>query len=120
MLVGYSSAMNTQDVGLAPDFNPGYPSKGKLLGPAWQHVWTELQRDPQAWQDGRELAARAAQAVGAQPATVVALISRAAYAELLDREPRLVEVPISVKDESGHVITTRPGKRRRTFYRIAA
>jgi hypothetical protein len=112
--------MNTQDVDLAPDFNPGYPSKGALLGPAWQHVWTELQRDPEAWRDGRELAQAAAEAVGAQPATVVALISRAAYAGLLDREGRPVEVDIRTKDEAGQVTAIRQGKRNRTFYRIAA
>jgi len=119
MLVGYSLAMNTQDVDLAPDFNPGYPSKGALLGPAWQHVWTELQRDPEVWRDGRELATTAAEAVGAQPATVVALISRAAYADLLDREGRLVEVDIHTRDADGHVTKKRRGKRNRTFYRIA-
>jgi hypothetical protein len=40
----------------APDFNrtPGYPSKGKLIGPAWQAVWDSL-ADGQ-WHTAAELA----------------------------------------------------------------
>ena len=105
---------------IAPDFNPGYPSKGALLGPAWQAIWDRMTVDRLAWFDGRELCAEVAKVVGAQPATVVALISRAAFAGLLDRETRPVRVPIAVKDGDGHTIGTRSGIRQRTFYRISA
>lgn len=26
----------------APDFRPGYPSRGELIGPAWQELWDFL------------------------------------------------------------------------------
>jgi hypothetical protein len=112
--------MTTQTAGLAPDFNPGYPSKGRLLGPAWQLIWDKLHEgDPREWREGRPLCHEVAEAVGAQPATVIALISRAAYAELLERESRLVTVPIETKDAQGKVLAVRQGKRARTFYRVA-
>lgn len=86
-----------------PDITPGYPSKGAALGPAWAQIWRALSRSEDAL-DGRELAAQVAPRHGLAPATLVALISRAAKADLLTREPRAV--------------TTGRGRRTRTFYRI--
>jgi hypothetical protein len=86
-----------------PDITPGYPSNGAKLGPAWSAIWRALARADDAL-DGRELAAKVAPKYELAPATLVALISRAAKAGLLDREPR-------------PVITGR-GTRTRTFYRI--
>jgi hypothetical protein len=111
--------MTTTTAGLAPDFNPGYPSKGTLLGPAWQLIWDKLHEgNPREWREGRPLCWEVAEAVGAQPATVIALISRAAYAGLLEREMRPVVVPITIKDQAGNVTAQREGKRNRTFYRV--
>lgn len=95
----------------APDFpggrpgqTSGYPSKGAKVGPAWDEIWRRLEAAQDAL-DGRELAAAVAPTHDLQPATLVALISRAAKAGILSREPREV--------------TTGRGPRTRTFYRIA-
>lgn len=95
---------NTRTV---PDISPGYPSKGKTLGPAWAAMWTELtkakrRKDP--YLDGHELAALVAPEFELAPATLVAVISRAAQAGLLAKDPRAV--------------TSTRGKRTRTFYAI--
>lgn len=87
----------------APDITPGYPSNGAKLGPAWASIWRDLSRAGDAL-DGRELAAKIAPKHELTPSTLVALISRAAKAGLLTREPRAV--------------TTGRGQRTRTFYRI--
>lgn len=87
----------------APDITPGYPSNGAKLGPAWASIWRTLSRADDAL-DGRLLAEKHAKANDLAPATLVALISRAAKAGLLTREPRPV--------------TTGRGQRTRTFYRI--
>jgi hypothetical protein len=91
-----------------PDISPGYPSKGAQLGPAWTKIWRALERSGSEFQDGHELAARVAKTTGLAPATLVALISRAAKAGLLEREARQVKVKI----------VKRSGMRTRTFYRI--
>lgn len=101
--VSYSYCM---EITKAPDLTPGYPSKGRKLGPAWSVIWTELQHaalqdDP--FQEGREMADRIAPDYGLAPATLVALLSRAARAGLLDVTSRPVHA-------------TR-GYRMRTFYR---
>lgn len=87
----------------APDITPGYPSNGAKLGPAWASMWRKLRMSDDAL-DGRELSERVAAQHDLAPATLVALISRAAKAGLLTREPR-------------PVVTGR-GQRTRTFYRI--
>jgi hypothetical protein len=90
-----------------PDITPGYPSRGAQLGPAWTKIWRALERSGD-FEDGHELAARVAKTTGLAPATLVALISRAAKAGLLEREPRQVTVKI----------LKRTGRRTHTFYRI--
>jgi hypothetical protein len=88
----------------APDITPGYPSKGRKLGPAWVSIWQQLSQAEDAL-DGRELAEDISGQHDLAPATLVGLIQRAAQAGILNREPREVA--------SGR------GPRTRTFYRIA-
>lgn len=98
--MGYSTAMTNETV---PDISPGYPSKGARLGPAWEHIWRILETDG-GYLDGHELAETAAQATGLAPSTLVALISRAGRAGILERRPKPVQ--------------TQRGNRMRTFYKI--
>ena len=87
----------------APNISGDYPGNGKKIGPAWRAVWAELgQADD--YLDGRELAVKYAAPNGLMPSTLVALISRAAQAGLLERELRPV--------------TSGRGPRNRSFYRI--
>jgi hypothetical protein len=81
----------------------GYPTKGAKLGPAWSAIWRKLSK-AEDFLDGRELADQVAAKYDLAPATLVALLSRAAKAGVLDKELRPVQ-------------TTR-GTRDRTFYRI--
>jgi len=107
MSVGYSMAMTVKTD--APDIpnpawpNGGYPTKGKKLGPAWSAIWRKLNR-ANDYLDGRELADDIAPKHDLMASTLVALLSRAAKAGVLEKEQR-------------HVQSTR-GLRRRTFYRI--
>lgn len=112
MPVGYSAAMTEQRT--APDISPGYPSRGAVLGPAWAEIWTELEKDSRAWLDGKELAERVADRTDAQASTIVSLLGRAARAQILERDHRVVTVPINrgPGTEPGQV------KRNRVFYRI--
>lgn len=100
MLVGYSVAMTTATT--APDLTPGYPSKGRKLGPAWVDIWRALSTS-ENHMDGRELAEVVAPSYGLAPATLVALMSRAAKAGLLTTEK--------------HTVTGTRGNRVRTHYR---
>jgi hypothetical protein len=93
-----------------PDITPGYPSKGKKLGPAWERVWAKL--DATDYRDGQEIARAVAAETDLSPATLVALISRAAKQGLLLTRPRRVKVPMEGRET--------PVIRVRTFYRISA
>jgi len=100
----------------APDLTPGYPSKGTKLGPAWNEAWTELKRaqrrnDP--YVDGRTLADNIAPKHDLSPATLVAVLQRAARNGLLVRESRRVAINL-LGDEN------RPSVRTRTHYKVAA
>jgi hypothetical protein len=94
----------------APDIpNPawpkgGYPTKGAKLGPAWRAIWSTMAQADD-FLDGRELAGLVARKHDLAPATLVALLSRAAAAGILAKELRPV--------------TSTRGARNRTFYRIA-
>lgn len=93
----------------APDFTPGYPSKGKKLGPAWQALWDKLtiaRQNTDQYIDGHVLADEIGPDYGLEPASVVVLLSRAAKHGVLERDHR-------------DVLTHR-GKRTRTHYRIPA
>lgn len=111
MHVGYSLAMTNERT--APDISPGYPSRGAVLGPAWELLWAELTAADD-YLDGLKLALSVSERTEARPATLVALLSRAARAEVLDRETRPVRVSINRGEAP-------PGKvtRTRTFYRIS-
>jgi hypothetical protein len=107
--------MNTNASTKAPDIpNPayprgGYPTGGAKLGPAWRDIWNRLSRAQtreDKFLDGRELADTVAIKHDLAPATLVALLSRAAKAGVLDKELRPV--------------TSTRGLRNRTFYRIPA
>lgn len=98
--MGYSVGMVTKK---APDLTPGYPSNGAKLGPAWNAVWRALERAGD-FRDGRVLADRIAPKYELEPATLVALMSRAAKAGLLARE--------------GRPVKTGRGTRTRTHYMI--
>lgn len=111
----------------APDFpggregqESGYPSKGRKLGPAWQQIWNTLSLDPALFMDGKMLAETVAPVHDLVPATLVALMSRAARAGLLDKETRDVKVQVILamrnSDKVAKVIN---GTRSRVFYRIA-
>ena len=104
--------MQTEHIPPAPDLTegwrqgrPGYPSRGKKLGPAWAYCWTELHRSEE-WTDGRELATEAAERFDLKEATVAQLLTRMATAGLIARDHR--QVPSS------------RGPRTRSFYRIKA
>lgn len=101
--VDYSTDMETKRTPTAPDITPGYPSKGKKLGPAWDAMWQKLTESGE-FIEGRELAEEVAPGFGLEPATLVALISRAAQAGLLDKD---------LQDVEGA-----RGMRSRSFYRI--
>ena len=109
--MGYSGGMETTT---APDLTPGYPSNGAKLGPAWKDVWRTLGLIND-FTDGRALAGGIAPEHDLSPSTLVALLSRAAKAGLLDRESRSVGIQIRLPDG-----TTRASSRKRTHYRIKA
>lgn len=99
----------------APDLTPGYPSKGKRLGPAWKDAWAELTAatDPL---DGWALANKIAPEYDMEPLSIVQLLSRMATGGILEREQRMVETTIS--RTQGGKVTTRAGLRARSHYRI--
>jgi hypothetical protein len=70
----------------APDFNPGYPSRGELIGPAWVQVWAMLA--DHEWRKGMDLAATVAERCGVAAKTVQNLLSQATKVGLLERETR--------------------------------
>lgn len=111
----------------APDIpNPaypkgGYPTKGKRLGPAWDMIWRRLQRSADGWVDGTVVSAQVAEKTDLASGTLVALLSRAAKAGVLERKTMEVAVPmrlgVSGANPNGKVVqSVRP----RTFYRIPA
>ena len=98
--MGYSVVMTMQT---APDITPGYPSKGEKVGPAWNEIYAALVA-ANDFQDGRTLANEIAPRHDLNPATLIAILSRAALAGLLDKQPR----PVASKR----------GMRNRTHYRV--
>ena len=96
----------------APDISPNYPSKGRKLGPAWARIWSMLD-NALVPLDGKELADTVAAEQDLAPATLVALLSRAASAGLLTKEPKDVKIERSQADKP-----MRPTTRTRMFYSI--
>lgn len=76
--------MNT----IAPDITPGYPSNSRKIGSAWNDVWDVLQRDPDEYVDGAEIARQVAERHDLAPATLTGMFTRAATAGLLERTYR--------------------------------
>lgn len=113
--MSYSVPMITSE---APDLTPGYPSKGPRLGPVWKDVWAELQASPDEWKDAWAVADRLAPRYDLEPLSIVQLMSRMATGGILLREKRPVETTIT-RTQNGNV-TTRPGMRLRSHYRINA
>lgn len=70
----------------APDFTPGYPSKGERIGPAWIFAWNLLA--PGEWQRGSDIAARVGGSTGLAASTVKNLLRSAAKAGHLEAELR--------------------------------
>jgi hypothetical protein len=77
-----SSVMTTS----APDFAPGYPSKGERIGPGWQTVWDSML--PGQWHKGRDFALQMSGKTGLAPGTVTNLLRAAAKAGHLESELR--------------------------------
>ena len=68
----------------APDFNPGYPSRGERIGPAWKAIWKML--DTRKWVTGPDLARTLAGQFDLRPVTIRNLLREASSAGLLDRK----------------------------------
>lgn len=71
--------------GEAPDFTPGYPSRGERIGPWWAAAWALLaDRQPRTWME----LARAIPDPPVAPMTARNVVQRAVAAGLLTREIR--------------------------------
>ena len=104
--------MDTMEV---PDITPGYPSKGKKLGPAWRAMWECLAASGTDFTDGKALATEVAKKHKLVPATLQAVLARAAVAGLLESDRLFVSAtvrhPVSRKQYEGHRV--------RVHYRVA-
>lgn len=89
--------------GLAPDFTPGYPSKGKRQSQAWQYMWTELITH-RGWHNGRALARECAMDYDLTTTTLTNMLALGAKYGLLEHR---IE-----KADSGR------GLRNTAFYRL--
>ena len=89
-----------------PNYPTGYPARTKRAGKAWQHAYDAMLATPAEFLDGVELAEKAAKSVRPHLSreTVISLLTRAATAELLERQHKPV--------------MTGRGPRTRTFYRV--
>lgn len=92
--------------GLNVRYPRGYPATTGPLGKAWAEIWNALEDAPDHL-DGRALADKVAPKYGLVPATLVAVLSRAAHVGLLEKEAR-------------NVSSGERGMRKRTHYRIKA
>lgn len=68
----------------APDFGDGYPSKGKMIGPAWRTAWPLLSKD--RWTDRRDLVDPVLAVVDVQPQTLFGLLRKATAIGVLSVE----------------------------------
>lgn len=114
--IGYSLSMDMTTE--APDISPGYPSKGRLLGPAWRTLWSMLCAHPDEYQDGTVLAAQAAAEHGLAPVTLRAVLTRAATAGLVVMRRQDVEISASWRGANGETVQ-RASTRSRVHYRPA-
>lgn len=72
----------------APDINPGYPSAGERLGPAWASLWRHL--GDGCWHRTKALTGLSAD-LGIAPSTVSNLVRQAAAKGLLEVRKVTVE-----------------------------
>ena len=86
--------MATTQQDRAPDFGrtaagkpTAYPSAGRIIGPAWQSMWSALADGE--WRDGAELAVTVGSRRGCSPKTARNLLAGAATAGLIEREERI-------------------------------
>jgi hypothetical protein len=101
----------------APDFTPGYPSRGKKLGPAWQDIYAQLAQNPERLHDGQQLTGSAAAEHDLSMQTLRVLMSRAARYGVLLREQRPVDSHVVRTTKSGKR-TSFTATRMHTHYRI--
>lgn len=90
-----------------PDITPGYPSRGRVIGPAWAAMWRALAASEVAL-DGASLARTIAERMPVpqpSPNTLTTLLSRAVKAGLLD---------VTTKSVPGD-----RGNRNRAFYYVS-
>jgi hypothetical protein len=88
--------------------------KGGKVAQAWQYVWDRLTTE---WQDGKELAAEAADTFQIAEISVLAHLHRMAAEGLVDHEKRDVIVEVTRTSKAGKV-STFPAQRTRTHYRL--
>jgi hypothetical protein len=87
--------------------------RGGKVGQGWQAMWDRLDR--RAWTEGWAVATKVAEELGGvAPSSLVHILHRMAAQGVLEHEKIAVDTLIT----KGGV--TRPGKRQRTHYRIAA
>jgi DNA-binding transcriptional regulator PaaX len=89
--------------------------KGGKVALAWQHVWDRLTNE---WQDGKVLAAEAAEAHGIQEISVLAHLHRMAAEGLIDHEKRKTHVPVTRTHKTSGKVSTFTAERERTHYRL--
>ena len=88
-----------------PGYSTGYPDNRQNVGRAWSHAWNAMRAAGPEYLDGNLIAKDAAESVSKlKPVTVLALLSRARRAGLLEVEHRQV--------------AGERGVRRRSFYRL--
>lgn len=87
----------------APDFSPGYPSKGARLAPAWAVAWAKLS-DGEWWTSRSLVEEMIKLAEPLQPKTCGALLRQASAVGLLERKQsteRGSRVSYRIATESG-------------------
>lgn len=86
----YSGRMDKVKIEQAPDISPGYPSKGRIIGPAWNHAW-HLMAEADRPLSSDEIAATVAKRRKVAVGTVKNLLTYAYKAGMLIRTTELVE-----------------------------
>lgn len=108
--------VSTHPNGTAPDgvrYKLG--AKGGKVAQAWQHIWDRLTGE---WQDGKVLAAEAADAHAIAEISVLAHLHRMAAEGLIDHEKQDVIVEVTRLSKKTGKTSNFPAKRTRTHYRL--
>lgn len=77
------------DPGGAPDFKPGFPSAGAMIGPAWRAMWAAMADGE--WHDPFDLGGIGAEAGGCRPLTARNLLYPATKGGYVEAEARYDE-----------------------------